>query len=105
MIENLGLRLRRLREAKHLKQRQMAELLGVKESAVSLYESDQRNPPLETVVRYAAICNVSTDFILGCNNRNMLDISSISSADIKYLNDTLDRLKELNYLRLEKNEQ
>lgn len=42
MIIDLSIRLRQLRLDKHLKQEQVADLIGVTKSAISAYENDLR---------------------------------------------------------------
>lgn len=61
----LGDNLRNLREVKGLTQKQMSEILGVSKSNVSKYESNDVEPNIETLKRYAAHFNVSTDYLLG----------------------------------------
>ena len=46
MIYNLSARLKQLRQEKHLKQEQVALLVGVTKSAVSSWELDMRQPSL-----------------------------------------------------------
>ena len=46
MIYNLSARLKQLRQEKHLKQEQVALLVGVTKSAVSSWELDMRNRPM-----------------------------------------------------------
>lgn len=67
---NLGNILRTLREIKKLTQKQMAEILNVSKSNVSKYESNDVEPNIETLKRYAACFNVSTDFLLGLKKSN-----------------------------------
>lgn len=62
---SLGDNLKMLRDAKGLTQKQMSEILGVSKSNVSKYESNDVEPNIETLKRYATHFNVSTDYLLG----------------------------------------
>lgn len=58
-------RLRDLREDMDLKQVQVAEILGIKQTVYSRYERGFQTIPVEHLVKLADFYNVSTDFILG----------------------------------------
>ena len=80
MIETLGSRLRQLRDDKHLQQEQVANLIGVNKSTISLYENDMRQPSYETLVR------VSTDYLLGCASARMIDVSGLTADEVAAIN-------------------
>ncbi len=61
-------RLRDLREDKDLKQAEIAQMLGIKQTVYSRYERGFQNIPLEHLLRLADFYNVSTDYILGRTN-------------------------------------
>ncbi len=61
-------RLRDLREDKDLKQSEIAQMLGIKQTVYSRYERGFQNIPLEHLLRLADFYNVSTDYILGRTN-------------------------------------
>lgn len=81
MVE-FGNRLRKLRLQRGLKQAQLAEQLGLTKSVVSAYETGLRMPSYEVLVKLARIFNVSTDFLLGVERRNDLDLSGLSEAEV-----------------------
>ena len=58
-------RIKDLREENHLKQRQVADYLGISQQAYSYYELDKRELPSRHVVNLAKLYDVSTDYILG----------------------------------------
>lgn len=58
-------RLRDLREDNDLKQIQIADLLGIKQTVYSRYERGFQNIPLEHLLKLADYYGVSTDYILG----------------------------------------
>ncbi len=76
----LGAKLKTLRMDNHLRQEQVARLVGVDRSTVSLWENDQRQPPYGTLVRLANLYGVSTDFLLGQSENRLLDLSGLTAA-------------------------
>ena len=61
---NVGNKIRELRRAQNFTLRQLAELLEVTHTAVSLWESGRREPDLKTVVKLSQIFFVSVDELL-----------------------------------------
>ena len=82
MIIDLAPRLRQLRLEKHLRQDQVAALIGIDKSTVSAYENDLRQPSCEILVRFANLYRVSVDFLLGRNDDQTLDVSGLTGAEI-----------------------
>lgn len=96
MMESFGSRLKQLRNSKHLRQDQVAELIGVNKAAVSYYESDTRQPPFETLIRLASIYNVSTDYLLGVNSSYYVDLTGLTPADVQIVEATVRQLADKN---------
>ena len=65
----LGKRLKALREAKGLTQREMAELLEVQIRRYQRYEYGEVDMPLSNLVFFADFFGVTTDFLLGRENK------------------------------------
>ncbi|MDO5047174.1 MAG: XRE family transcriptional regulator [Anaerococcus sp.] len=63
----IGARLKSLREKSEIKQENLANLLGVNRSSISLYERNKRTPSPEILKKYSKIFEVSIDYILGTN--------------------------------------
>lgn len=61
-------RLRDLREDNDLKQADIAEILGIKQTVYSRYERGFQTIPLEHLIKLADYYNVSVDYILGRTN-------------------------------------
>ncbi len=87
MIYDLSTRLKHLRQEKHLKQEQVALLVGVTKSAVSAWELDMRQPSFEILVRLADLYRVSTDYLLGRTNSRSLDLSGLTTAEITIISE------------------
>ena len=62
-------RLRELRKEKQVKQREMAEQLGVKIRTYQCYEGGERRPDYETLFILADYFDVTLDYLLGRSDR------------------------------------
>lgn len=96
MIYCLPERLKRLRQSMHLSQEQVARLLGVDRSTISSYESNVRQPPLDTLSRIADVFGVSTDYLLGRTSDLSFGLFDLSGEDKALLNQMASKLMEKN---------
>jgi transcriptional regulator with XRE-family HTH domain len=62
---SFGKRLRELRRAKKITQKELARILKISESAVGMYERDEREPSFELTKKIADVFDVTTDYLLG----------------------------------------
>jgi len=67
--ETLGTRLRSAREKKGYKQIQVKDKTGINNKTLSGYENGVSEPDWETLVRLADLYEVTTDYLLGKNNK------------------------------------
>lgn len=58
-------RLRELRVSKKLKQKDLAEFLGLDRTTYAKYETGDSEPTFETIIKLANYYEVTTDYILG----------------------------------------
>lgn len=63
-IYNNLMRLREIREDRQLSQRQLAEILNVKQNTYSQYETEKRQIPVTMLITLANYYNVSVDYLL-----------------------------------------
>ena len=77
----LGERLKKLRLENCLRQDQVARLVRVERSTVSLWENGLRQPSYQTLVRLADVYGVTTDFLLGRDTNKLLDLSGLSAIE------------------------
>ena len=61
----LASRIRQLREKSELTQQELANLLHVSKASICKYEKDKSYPSLDILLKMADIFNVSTDYLLG----------------------------------------
>lgn len=59
------MRLRDLREDADLTQKELAEMLHVRQNTYSQYENGQRQIPIESLISVARFYGVSVDYLLG----------------------------------------
>ena len=62
-MEQIGKRLRALREGIRLTQVQMAQILGVQQSRINRFENGQSTPSPEVFLKYADYFDVSMDYL------------------------------------------
>ena len=89
-----GGRLKELRELHHYSQNQLADMLGVSRKTVSNYEMDVREPSNLTLLRLASIYKVTTDYILGRQKSELLDISHLSQREVSVMQELAELLGE-----------
>lgn len=91
---NFGEKLRRLRTGQKLTQQQLATRLGVAKSVVSYYESGNRFPSYDVIVRIARTFRVTTDYLLDIERKRVLDVSDLSEENIAVLQTVADALRK-----------
>ncbi len=95
MVE-FGTRLRALRKQRNLTQKQLAELVGVQNSIISFYEVGDRTPSIELIIAFSRVFHVSTDYLLGIDRGETVDISDLSSEDKLLAITMVDSLRSKN---------
>ena len=91
---DLGNRLKTLRTGKHMTQRQLAQLIGVTKSMVSAYETAIRYPSYDILIRLASVFGVSTDYLLGLENRRRLNAEGLMERQIQIINELIGELRK-----------
>ncbi len=64
----IGNRIKELRTEMNISQKTLGEKLGYCNQTVSFWESGQREPSLDAVVKLATFFKTSTDYLLGFSN-------------------------------------
>ena len=91
-VFDFGLRLKELREAKHLSQSDVASRLNVSRSTISGYESNTTTPSLEQFTRLAILYNTSLDYMMGLDNRICFYLDGLSKNQQQTIFDIVNRL-------------
>lgn len=95
MVE-LADKIKRLRKQKNLTQKQLAEMIGVKNTIISFYEVGDRIPSPEIIVKLASVLHVSTDYLLGLDKKESIDVSDLKESDRDLIRSLFDSLREKN---------
>lgn len=77
-----SVRVRELREGRHMTQAQLAQRIGVSRSVISGYETDIRIPNPSTLIRLAAVLGTTTDYLLCVDGKRMIDLSGLSDREV-----------------------
>lgn len=91
---NFGEKLKALRTGQKLTQQQLADRLGVAKSVVSYYESGDRYPSYDVLVKIAHTFHVTTDFLLDIERKRVIDVSDLSENDIIVIETVANALRE-----------
>ena len=86
--------LKPLRLKKNMTQAQLARQLGVTKSVISAYETGLRSPSYDVLVCIAKIFNVSTDYLLGVENKQEIDVSGLSEEEVVALKNLIIAMKK-----------
>lgn len=70
-----------LREASHLTQTELAKKLNITRSSVNAWEMGISVPSTTYLIELALLFHVSTDFLLGLEQNNTIDISTLSERE------------------------
>lgn len=90
---DFGQRLKELRVQAGMTQLQLAQRMGVTKSEVSFYELQERTPSPDILVKLSGIFKVSTDYLLGLDPRETIDISGLSREDIAIMRALAESLR------------
>ena len=90
---NFGEKLKMLRTGQKMTQQALADRIGVAKSVVSYYESGERYPSYDVLVRIAHIFHTTTDYLLDMKRERVIDVSGLSEDDIAAVTSVGDALK------------
>ncbi len=88
-----GEKLKNLRTAQKMSQKELAERIGIAKSVISFYESGERFPSYDVLIKISRIFNVTTDFLLDVERGRMIDISGLSDEDAAVVASVIEALK------------
>lgn len=91
---DFGNTLKAQRLSKNMTQSQLAQKLGLTKSVISAYETGLRMPSYDILIHIARIFNVSTDFLLGVENKRTIDLSGLSQEETDALLNLIQAMKK-----------
>ena len=96
MKSTLNENIKKLRIAKGLNQVEFARALSVTKQCVSNWENDNVMPSIEMLVKIADFFNVTTDYVLGRNEKTYIDVSGLSNEQISHISLIVSDISRLN---------
>ncbi len=91
---DFGNRLRALRLKADMTQGQLAKKLNLTKSVISAYETDLRLPSYDVLIGIAKIYGVTTDFLLGMERKQEIDLSGLSQEEVDALLNLIKAMKQ-----------
>ena len=74
-------------------QAQLAQKLELTKSVISAYETGLRLPSYDVLIHIAKIYNVSTDYLLGLEHKQEIDLSGLTQDEISALLNLIEAMK------------
>ena len=90
----MGQRINELRIAMGWSQVQLAEKLNISKQTVSNWENENIQPSIEMLVRLAKLFHVSTDYILGLESVQTLNVDGLPKTFIAHLTHIIEDYKQ-----------
>ena len=96
MVLMLNENIKRLRLARGLNQVEFARVMGVSKQCVSNWENDNVMPSIEMLIKIADFFNVTTDYILGRNEKVYIDASGLTDEQVGHISLVVSDMSKLN---------
>lgn len=93
---DFGLLLRELRERANLTQKQLGSRIGVSEGMISRYENNMSEPPFETIRDFAAIFNVSMDYLAGMEKQRSIPTTGLTEEQVDIMRNLGEAFHSIN---------
>lgn len=90
---DFGKTLKMLRTTHNLTQVQLAQKLNLTKSVISAYETGLRMPSYDVLIAISQIFKVTTDFLLGLEHKQEIDLSGLTDNEIKALLELIQAMK------------
>ena len=90
----LGKRINELRIAHGWNQVQLAQKLNISKQTVSNWENENIQPSIEMLVRLSRLFHTSTDYLLGLDNTQTINVDGLPAAFVAHLVQIIQDYKE-----------
>ena len=91
---DFGVRLKTLRLQHKLTQLELAQKLSLTKSVISAYETGLRMPSYDVLIAISRIFKVSTDYLLGVEQKDSIDLSGLSDEEIAALSRLIKAMRD-----------
>lgn len=90
----LSQRIRELRKLRLMSQVELADKLGVTKQSISNWENDNIQPSIDMLVKIADYFGVSTDYLLGKDSSEVLDVSDLPPKFVTHLRQLIEDFRK-----------
>lgn len=101
-VYDFGVILQKLRKEKGVTQEQLARLIHKESSIISRYEKGLQNPTFETVKEFAAIFNVSMDYLAGMEKHSNISTFGMNPEQIAITKNLIEAFRKKNISTFQK---
>ncbi|MDE7339516.1 MAG: helix-turn-helix domain-containing protein [Lachnospiraceae bacterium] len=88
--------IRQLRLARNLSQVDLAKALGVTKQSISNWENNNIQPSIDMLIRLSQFFSVSTDYLLGLDQRTYIEISELTDCQLAHIAAIIDDIRGTN---------
>lgn len=85
--------IKQLRLARNLSQVDLATALGVTKQSVSNWENNNIQPSIDMLIRISGFFSVSTDYMLGLEERKFIEINGLSETQLAHIRAVIDDIR------------
>jgi len=85
--------IKQLRLARNLSQVDLAKALGVTKQSVSNWENNNIQPSIDMLIRISSFFSVSTDYILGLNERKYIEINGLTETQLAHIRAVINDIR------------
>ena len=85
--------IKKLREARRMTQVELGKRLGVTKASVCNWENDNAQPSVEMLVHLASFFSVTTDYLLGFEPGEYLDVTGLPDEVVAHLREIVEDLR------------
>lgn len=85
--------IRQLRMARNLSQVDLAKALGVTKQSISNWENNNIQPSIDMLIHLAEYFSVSTDYLLGLDQRKYVEISGLTDRQLAHIADIINDIQ------------
>lgn len=78
-------RIRQLRQARGISQVELSAALDVTKQSVSNWENNNIQPSIDILIRLSQYFSVSTDYILGLDERKYIEITGLTDKEVTHI--------------------
>ncbi len=95
-MSKLGERLNKLRQEQGLTQQELADLFHISNSTISSYETGNRIPDVDFLLKLSKFYNISSDYIIGLSDSRLpLDIMNSTVVDQVSYQSVIEKIQRL----------